>query len=285
MGAAVQYKITNAFMFPLEMRHQQQSSKDIVLSKMDHELEKMVKQYILTRKDIQTFFQPRIEKLFDFRISSLNWLVKNQIPVTQLVKDLENALIQFKQNNTYSFLYQNIIYALQANIEGINHLMPTQQTVTQHPIQKWQPLPKLSIKEHLNLMHFMIQPLDVDLYEQWLIASLQIEFVILVAVFLSEQKLILNSLKINELSFFLIVATKQFKTISQKMKGASYPNILEDTESFSSASFLENSQAGILEETFFNRDEMIQKYKIDWTNLPQLQALFKDAPWEDMENI
>ena len=183
MGAAIQYKITNAFMFPLEMRHQQQSSKDLALSKMEHELEKMVRQYILTRKDVQTFFQPRIEKLFDFRISSLNWLLKNQIPVTHLVEDLETTLIQFKQNNTYSFLYQNIIYAIQANIEGINHLMPTQQTVTQHPIQKWQPLPKLSIKEHLNLMHFMVQPLDVDLYEQWLIASLQIEFVILVAVF------------------------------------------------------------------------------------------------------
>jgi hypothetical protein len=57
---AVQYKITNAFMFPLEVRHQQQPATDAALSKMEHELERIIRQFLLTRKDIQTFFNPKL---------------------------------------------------------------------------------------------------------------------------------------------------------------------------------------------------------------------------------
>lgn len=282
---AVQYKITNAFMFPLEVRHQQQPATDAALSKMEHELERIIRQFLLTRKDIQTFFQPKIDKLFDFRITSLNHLLKNQVPVTHLVQDLERALIDFKKDDAYSFLYQNIIHAIQANIEGINSLMPLQAAAKDSPIRNWQPLPKLSFKEHINLMHFMVQPFEVDLYEQWLITSLQIEFVMLIAVFLHEKKTPLKLVKINELSFFLITATQQFRAITKKMKQGSNWNasapVTDDSENFSVASFLEN--AGMLDESPFNREEMIQKYRIDWTHLPQLQDLFKDAPFDEME--
>jgi hypothetical protein len=203
-------------------------------------------------------------------------LLKNQVPVTHLVQDLERALIDFKKDDAYSFLYQNIIHAIQANIEGINSLMPLQAAAKDSPIRNWQPFPKLSFKEHINLMHFMVQPFEVDLYEQWLITSLQIEFVMLIAVFLHEKKIPLKLVKINELSFFLITATQQFRAITKKMKQGSEPNapVTDDVEPFSLVAFLENDQAGMVDESPFNREEMIQKYRIDWTHLPQLQDLF-----------
>jgi hypothetical protein len=284
---AVPYKITNAFMYPLEVRHQRPFPQDAVLSKMDHELERMVKQFVLTRKDIQTFFQPKIDKLFDLRITSLNWLLKNQIALTHLETDWESTLIDFKTNDSFSFLYQTILAAIQANIEGINHLIPVQEVRNQNRRNAYRPLPKLPLKTHLNLMQFMVEPFafDMDLYEQWLIASLQIEFGVLVAVCLHDKKIPIKTVKINELSFFLIGATQQFKAISQQLKGIAVPNpsFLNDETSFFLSSFLENSHAGKLDESPFDRDQMIQKYRIDWNDLPQLQALFKDAPFDDME--
>ncbi|MEN9610397.1 MAG: hypothetical protein RLZZ628_1211 [Bacteroidota bacterium] len=271
MIAAAQYKLTSASMLPLEVRRQDKATEDTILTKIEHDLEILTKQFILSKQGIETFVQSKLDKLFGLRITCLNWLIKNRKQTVIEESDWATRLIDFKTNDRFSFLYQNILLAIQANIQGIQSLMSPNDAQSEMDFTDWQPIPKSSLQTYFNLMRLTALPFDFHLYQTWVIASLQIEFGVIATLVIHDKKLPINDFKINELAILTAYAAQTFRTISMEMSGvksvSSTPKGNVDTLVFESISTLDESP--------FNIQYILENHTIQWENFSLVQQLFK----------
>jgi hypothetical protein len=279
MIAAAQYKLTSASMLPLEVRRQDKTTEDIILAKIEHDLEILTKQFILSKQGIETFVQSKLDKLFGLRITCLNWLLKNQKQTAIEASDWATRLIDFKNHDRFSFLYQNILLAIQANIQGIQGLMSPNDTQSEMDFTDWQPIPKSSLQTYFNLMRLTALPFDFHLYQAWVIASLQIEFGVIATLVIHDKKLPINDLKINELAILTAYAAETFREISIEMSGVKRTTAMSkepvDTLRFEAIPALDESP--------FDIPYILENHTIQWENFSLVQELFKGAPFEDME--
>lgn len=275
---AAQYKITNASMFPLEAHSKNQHAQDAVLSKLEQDMTKIVKQFIKSRLYIKTFIDSKIDKLFDFRIMSLNWLIKNRMDFIHSETDLKMILTEVKADHRFSFLYQSLEFAIRTNIQGLHRLVPPSVTEKEIDFANWQPIQKQSLKSYFSIMQLASLPFDFELYQKCVIASLQIEFVLMSISIIQQKQLAINSLKINQLSFFVVQAAQMFEHATKAMTVETKP--LSSKEPLS---FLEEMESWTMDETPINMEEIIQNHAIQWDQFSVLQKLFEDAPFDEME--
>jgi hypothetical protein len=286
MIAAVQYKLTSASMLPLEVRRQDKVQKDTTLTKLEQDLELLAKQFVLSKQGIETFTHSKLDKLFGLRIACLNWLIKNRKEIDDAESDLAMLLIDFKTNDRFSYLYQTILVAIQANIEGIQCLMSPKDTQTEMDFTDWQPIPKQSLQSYFNLMKLTALPFDFRLYQSWVIASLQIEFGVIVTLVIHEKKLPINDLKINELTLFIAYAAQTFRAATIEMSGVTtrpkkeplMPNWNDNT------SFFGQDLPSTLDESPFDIQHILENHTIQWEYLPLVQQLWSNVPFDELEN-
>jgi hypothetical protein len=262
----------------LEVHRQEKVFKNTRLTQLEQDLETITKQFILSRHGIEAFVQSKLDKLFRLRITCLNELIANQQQMDDIEGDLATLLRGFETNMRFSYLHKNILFALKTNLEGIQPWIPPQEASTGIDFADWQPIPKQSLQSFLNLMKFSALPFDFRLYQAWLIASLQIEFGIITTLVIHEKKLCIEDAKINQLAIFISYAAQTFGHISEKI-GRSVN--LNNTPLKQHRLFFDDVEDE-LDESPLNIQYILENHTIQWGDLPLVQRLFENAPFDEM---
>jgi hypothetical protein len=278
MIAAIQYKLTSASILPLEVQRQEKVIKNARLTQIEQDLETIAKQFILNKSGIETFVQSKLDKLFRLRITCLNELIANHQQTDDIEAHLSTLLKAFETNTRFTYLHKNILVALKTNLQGIQPWMPQQEVITGIDFADWQPIPKQSLQSFLNLIRLSALPFDFRLYQTWMIASLQIEFVVLTALVIHEKHLPIEDAKINQLAVFIACAAQTFGHISEQIGRSVNPNNAPLKQHRLFFDDLEDE----LDESPFNIQHILENHTIQWENLPLVQRLFENAPFDDM---
>ena len=211
----------DTFLMPLDAYYRGRNKQDRELLDIVGGVETMVKQFVGGSTPIEPFVNLNIDRLFSIRITSVNWLIKNNMDIGNFDFVAEDALATFKNDPIFSVLYENISFAIRTNIKSIDYLL----SASNYPnlsnsvdASTLDIIPELSLTQFLNVFT-MSAPASIAIpYTDWLMASLHIEFGILAAFVIYKEKLSINTLKINELAFFIADAAQTFGAVTRELK-------------------------------------------------------------------
>ncbi len=216
---SLNYKV-NAFLLPLDAYYAGKNKQDAELSKIVDGVETMVRQFVLSEANIETFVNQNLNPLFDFRISALNWLIKNKIVITDFDSFIEDELSSFKTDPKFSILYQNVLFAIRTNLKSLNSLLNPSKTnsiKSELIFLETKEIPKLSFVEFLNVLNNTVPDIIISPFVDWLISSLYIEFGLVSTFVIYKKNIQIESKKVNELSAFIADAAQTFGAIAKEM--------------------------------------------------------------------
>ena len=210
----------DTFLFPLNAYYTGRNKQDEELSKIVSAIETVVKQFIDSKQPIELFFNQNIDAIFSFRMSSLKWLISNKITINDFDSLLEEELTYFKSDPKFLVLYQNVLFAIRTNIRSINSLLnPSKDLHSKEGLDfsKIEEFAETSFKQFIGSLGQVPDFIAAPLLD-WVISSLQIEFGIISAFVIHKERLSIDVVKVNELSFFIADAAQTFGAITKELK-------------------------------------------------------------------
>ena len=229
----------DAFLFPLDVYYTGRNKQDEELSKIVGAIETVVKQFIDSKHPIELFFNQNIDAIFSFRMSSLKWLISNKIIIDDFGSLLEEELTLFKSDPKFSVLYQNVLFAIRTNIRSVNSLLnPLKDLHSKGGLDfsEMEEFAETSFKQFVGSLGHVPDFIAAPLLD-WVISSLQIEFGVISAFVIHKERLSVDVVKVNELSFFIADAAQAFGAITKELK-PKMPKKNKNTVSSFSSSFL-----------------------------------------------
>lgn len=227
---SLNYKI-DAFLFPLDAHYSGNNKQDKELSQMVERIEIMVKNFVESKHDVETFANFNLDTLFDFRIVALKWLTANKIIFTNIDEHVEIKLSYLKNDPQFAVLYQNVLFAIRTNVRAVNSLIdPNMSRASKASVNfsDLNDIPKYSFTEFMNMVSLTMPDSISSTFIDWAISSLYIEFGIISAFIINKEQLQISSPKIDELAAFIADSAQNFGAISKELK----PQPIKETKTY-----------------------------------------------------
>ena len=217
---SLNYNRGDAFLLPLDAYYAGKDKRDIELVKIVDRVETMVRQFVLSEANVEAFVNQNLDSLFDFRISAINWLIKNEIATTDFDSVIEYELSAFKADPKFSVLYQNVLFAIRTNLRYVNSLLnlsKTSSTKSGLNFSELKEIPKLSFTEYLNVLNSTVPDIILTPFVDWFIYSLYTEFGVLSTYIVYKKSIPIEVQKVNELSAFIADTAQTFGAITKEI--------------------------------------------------------------------
>lgn len=155
------------------------------------------------------------EQIFNLRVKAIKRLSQdNNFNYLERLSEVSNQIEEIGENRKMQILKENILFALRCNKRVIESLFSSGEQSENLNID-FTKLPEINYQQFLASLAFAI-PDDETAQKitDWTNASLQIEFVILAANIIRDEKIKVSDKLINELSFMVADAAQEYFAIA-----------------------------------------------------------------------
>ena len=194
--------IKNYDLICYQLRNNLYSQLDNPLKKDIDRLSKDITNILHSGKKIQFQSVDILAQVFNLRVKAIKWLSQDcDFNYLEMLTEVSNQIEEIGENKKMEILKENILFALRCNRRIIESLFSTGEQSENLNID-FNQLPDISYQQLLASLAFAI-PDDETAQKivDWTNASLHIEFVMLAADIIRDEKIIVSDKSINELSF------------------------------------------------------------------------------------
>ncbi len=195
-----------------QLRNNYYSQLDNPLKKDVDRLSMVITNLLTSRKKVQKQSIEVLSQVFNLRVKALKWLAN--VPGFDYLEKLSEVSIQIeaiKVNKQLEILNENIQFALRCNQRVFESLFNTDDSHSDNESLDFSQLTEISYQQFLASLAFTIpDDISAQKWVDWINASLHIEFVMLCAGIIGDEKLKVSGKTINELSFLVADAAQDY---------------------------------------------------------------------------
>lgn len=207
----------DAFVLPLDAYYMGKQ-QDTELTLQIESFKTLVRQFISSPTAIKTLVDGHLDALFSFRMSALKWLIANDVVFEDIDPIVENELASFKEDPSFSVLYQNVLFAIRVNVRSMNALIgPATLETLSFDTPELVEIADFSFTEYLTMLNSSIPNAVFMPLKDWLTTSLYIEFGILSTFIIHREKWTISKAKVHELAAFIADSAQEFGAISKEL--------------------------------------------------------------------
>lgn len=198
-----------------QFRNNLYSQLDNPLKKDIDKLSKDITNILHSGKKIQFQSVDILAQVFNLRVKAIKWLSQDcDFNYLEMLTEVSNQIEEIGENKKMEILKENILFALRCNRRIIESLFSTGEQSENLNID-FNQLPDISYQQLLASLAFAI-PDDETAQKivDWTNASLHIEFVMLAADIIRDEKIIVSDKSINELSFLVADAAQEYSALA-----------------------------------------------------------------------
>ena len=207
--------IKNYDLICYQLRNNLYSQLDNPLKKDIDKLAKDITNILQSGKKIQFQSVDILAQVFNLRVKAIKWLSQDcDFNYLEMLTEVSNQIEEIGENKKMEILKENILFALRCNRRIIESLFSTGVQSENLNID-FNQLPDISYQQLLASLAFAI-PDDETAQKivDWTNASLHIEFVMLAADIIRDEKIIVSDKSINELSFLVADAAQEYSALA-----------------------------------------------------------------------
>ena len=194
-----------------QLRNNFYSQLDNPLKKDIDKLSRKITNILKSGKKIQILSVDILAQLFNLRVKAIKWLYQdNNFNYLEMLSEVSKQIEEIGENKKMEILKDNILFALRCNRRVIESLFSAGEQSESLNIDFTQ-LPDISYQQFLASLALAI-PDDETAQKiaDWTNASLHIEFVMLAADIIKDEKIKVSDKTINELSFLVADAAQEY---------------------------------------------------------------------------
>jgi hypothetical protein len=178
-----------------------------------------IKEGLTTKKKIKPLLDTMLPRVFNFRIKAIKWLAEEgELDLSSIIDEMYPQLENLRQNPELEILAENILFAVRCNKRVVEALIDSEEFTEEKISSNVIELPAITYGQFLATLAYGI-PNDEAAQKivDWVNASLYIEFIILSAVLINDEKLKVSEKIINELSFLIANAAQEYSAIATEI--------------------------------------------------------------------
>ncbi len=198
-----------------QLRNNLYSQLDNSLKKDIDKLSKEITNILNSSKKIQSQSVDVLAQLFNLRVKAIKWLSQdNNFNYLEMLSEVTSQIEEIGENRKMEILKDNILFALRCNRRVIESLFNSGGQSENLNID-FNQLPDINYQQFLASLAFAI-PDDETAQKiaDWTNASLHIEFVMLAADIIRDEKIKVSDSSINELSFLVADAAQEYSALA-----------------------------------------------------------------------
>jgi hypothetical protein len=198
-----------------QLRNNLYSQLDNPLKKDINKLSKEITNILNSNKKIQSQSVEILAQLFNLRVKAIKWLSQDDnFNYLEMLSEVSSQIEVIGENKKLLILKENILFALRCNKRVIESLLSAGEQ-SENPNIDFSQLPDINYQQFLASLAFAIPDEEaVQKIADWTNASLHIEFVMLAADIISEEKIKVSEKSINELSFLIADAAQEYSALA-----------------------------------------------------------------------
>jgi hypothetical protein len=198
-----------------QLRNNLYSQLENPVKKDIDKLSKEITNILNSGKKIQSQPVDILALLFNLRVKAIKWLSQNNnFDYLAVLSEVSSQIEEIGENRKMEILRDNILFALRCNRRVIESLFSAGEQSENLNIDFSQ-LPDINYQQFLASLAFAIPDAETaQKIVDWTNASLQIEFVMLAADIILDEKLKVSDKSINELSFLVADAAQEYSALA-----------------------------------------------------------------------
>jgi hypothetical protein len=207
--------LKNCDLLCFQLRNELYAQLDHSLKKQIDRLTADIKTMLLSQAPVQHQPSEILEQLFNLRVKAIKWLAHDQS--FNYLDMLSDVSMQFKavgNSKKMAVLKDNILFALRCNRRVVESFLHT-GSLSESPDYDLRLLPDVSYQQFLASLAFGVPDEETaQNIADWTNASLHIEFVMLAASIIMDEKLDVTDSQIHDLSFLIADAAQEYTALA-----------------------------------------------------------------------
>lgn len=175
-----------------------------------------IREAITTNKKVKPVLDSMLPGIFDFRVKAIKWLAEQgEFDLSGSIDTVYTQLEDMRLNSKLETLAENTLFALRCNKKVTRAIMSAGEFAKEKITSGAAALPAITYDQFLASLAFGV-PDDETAQRivDWINASLHIEFIILAAAIINDEKLKVSERVVNELSFLVADAAQEYAAIA-----------------------------------------------------------------------
>lgn len=229
-----------------QLRNNLYSQLENPLKKELNQLSADIKTLIISGKKLEGQSFSMLSQVFNLRIKAINWLATDSnFDYWEMLKEIVPQIEELKTNKKLEVLAENLLFALRCNQRVVEAIVGKNETAADTFSESLRQLPEITYVQFIASLTFAIP--DDDMAQRivnWTNASLHVEFVMLAADIMSDNKIKVSDKTINELAFLVADSAQEYIALATELgilKTSSSPQ-LPTTSSFGNSFIKEQKQ-------------------------------------------
>lgn len=202
-----------------QLRNNLYSRLENPLKKDLNRLSNDIKAIITSSKKVQAQSVEMLSQVFNLRIKALKWLADDKnFDYLEMLNNIFPQIEEMKSNKKLEILTENILFALRCNQRVAESLASTGGYSSNHFSSNISQLPDITYQQFIASLAFA--NLDDETAQKivdWTNASLHIEFVLVAADIIGDDKLKISDKTINELAFLVADAAQEYSALATEL--------------------------------------------------------------------
>lgn len=202
-----------------QLRNNLYSQLENPLKKDLNRLSNDIKAIITSGKKVQGQSVDMLSQVFNLRIKALKWLAGDKsFDYLEMFKDIFPQIEELKSNRKLEVLTENLLFALRCNQRVVESVIGTSGFSTDNFASNISQLPDITYQQFMASLAFA--NLDDETAQRivdWTNASLHIEFVLVAADIIGDDKLKVSDKTINELAFLVADAAQEYSALAAEL--------------------------------------------------------------------
>jgi hypothetical protein len=178
-----------------------------------------IKLLILSGKKVQAQSVGMLSQVFNLRIKALKWLSDDiNFDYLDMLKDILPQIEELKSNKKLEVLTENILFALRCNQRVVEALVGTSEFSSETFTSNLAQFPDITYQQFIASIAFAnLDDNTAQKIVNWTTASLHIEFVLVAADIINDDKLKISDKTINELAFLVADAAQDYSALATEL--------------------------------------------------------------------
>ncbi|MBI3141381.1 MAG: hypothetical protein HYZ16_00990 [Bacteroidetes bacterium] len=202
-----------------QLRNSLYSQLENPLKKELNHLSSDIKAIITSGRKVQAQSEDMLSQVFNLRIKALKYLANDKnLDYLEMIRDILPQIEKLKSKRKLEVLTENLLFALRCNQRVVESLDGTSGFSTGNLISNISQLPDITYQQFIASLAFA--NLDDETAQRivdWTNASLHIEFVLVAADIIGNDKLEISDETINELAFLVADAAQEYSAIAAEL--------------------------------------------------------------------
>jgi len=202
-----------------QLRNNLYSQLESPLKKELNRLSTDIKMLITSGNKVQGQSFPMLSQVFNLRIKAIKWLAADtNFDYVEMLKGIFPQIEELKANKKLEVLTENLLFALRCNQRVVEAIIGTNEFSADTFSASLPQLPEITYEQFIASLAFAIPDDEtVQKIVNWTNASLHIEFVMLAADIIGDDKLKVSDKTINELAFLVADAAQEYIALAAEL--------------------------------------------------------------------